>query len=789
MKGGGPFYHTPDGLQLLPSIPPQTRPSVAEVLAVHPEALRVFPVFFPPAVPGVAEVLGSRFLQALGRRLAVATGPYRVGLPSPLPEATNKNKAVAPSWSGGGTSPRPIRSGVPVYENGQSTGGITVYLNRKEVERGCENNIKTMMDRMIHQRLQFCTDYSPSGLNLFPTCLFDQHGQKIQNPLSLQNDQEVWVAYGEDYRSPYNPVVNVAFDRVIAVHEEDKTCVYKMPPCDVDLPAAYDKYVKEFEVGRTVLWNLEDPQVVMYASVTVTSRSKGPSPKKKDNETQMFTSWSLTHIWIVTKAGVFLSRAMPQLCLAADDHSITLRTKDGASVEAYKLRIQKRIKGCPYQQWVFGKDGHIHSMANSEFVLTYLEELNVREEVTQTEEYNHQGAWSAEHQKTDSSFANKVSGSNVSDTNQTQVSRPIDTQPMPSGAPVESPQLTVALVRKLEDKHPKATAQRWAIKHEGTAKVGQWKFSKVENPLWNKLTYMWPVLPNGDLNELLSMCTTRLELSSAACRLYTADGTPAFRISELMAWAVNECFLASNTEEQEENQDSELAIQQEDDTASGRRISAMLPCRMIPTKSPVQPVVVEGGWMEPSQEEVKLMEDIQNIEVHLAEVQNVQGKKQIHFVQNISACEGDLYHLPSVKRVLVFVNGGNLKEGVFAWGKSIEELLDSCTIKLGMRKPAQILYTVEGKEISSMDEIERDMLICASSGEPFMTTKDDYRTLDGSTSTTLGIVTKQLEHFRVIIKGAASLQWMSLSRDEEDGAWEDRSKGIKGAERRKKRRD
>ncbi|MBN3289670.1 DCDC5 protein, partial [Polypterus senegalus] len=328
---------------------------------------------------------------------------------------------------------------------------------------------------------------------------------------------------------------------------------------------------------------------------------------------------------------------------------------------------------------------------------------------------------------------------------------------------------------------------------------------------------------------LLSMCTTRLELSSAACRLYTADGTPAFRISELMAWAVNECFLASNTEEQEENQDSELAIQQEDDTASGklaqdipetkltekskslkpafkskhvhitsetldsldetlltlilrnpvdvwvscgepflplqaiekkeqtqkqnwlhkekaladlvkkrhkmrhlegRRISAMLPCRMIPTKSPVQPVVVEGGWMEPSQEEVKLMEDIQNIEVHLAEVQNVQGKKQIHFVQNISACEGDLYHLPSVKRVLVFVNGGNLKEGVFAWGKSIEELLDSCTIKLGMRKPAQILYTVEGKEISSMDEIERDMLICASSGEPFMTTKAKKQSIE-----------------------------------------------------------
>ncbi|KAG2471066.1 SLN13 protein, partial [Polypterus senegalus] len=60
LKGGGPLNRNPDGLQLLPGIPLQTRPRVAEVPAVHPEVLRVSPVFFPPALPGVAEVLGSR---------------------------------------------------------------------------------------------------------------------------------------------------------------------------------------------------------------------------------------------------------------------------------------------------------------------------------------------------------------------------------------------------------------------------------------------------------------------------------------------------------------------------------------------------------------------------------------------------------------------------------------------------------------------------------------------------------------------------------------------------------
>ncbi|KAG2469626.1 NKD1 protein, partial [Polypterus senegalus] len=51
-----------------------------------------------------SEVLGSRFLQALGHRLVVATGPYRVRLPRPVPVAANTTRAVAPSRSGGGDS-------------------------------------------------------------------------------------------------------------------------------------------------------------------------------------------------------------------------------------------------------------------------------------------------------------------------------------------------------------------------------------------------------------------------------------------------------------------------------------------------------------------------------------------------------------------------------------------------------------------------------------------------------------------------------------------------------------
>lgn len=36
---------------------------------------------------------------------------------------------------------------------------------------------------------------------------------------------------------------------------------------------------------------------------------------------------------------------------------------------------------------------------------------------------------------------------------------------------------------------------------------------------------------------------------------------------------------------------------------------------MVPNKSPVQPVVMEGGWTEQTQEEIKLMEHIRHAEV------------------------------------------------------------------------------------------------------------------------------------------------------------------------------
>ncbi|KAF3821967.1 hypothetical protein GH733_007341 [Mirounga leonina] len=97
--------------------------------------------------------------------------------------------------------------------------------------------------------------------------------------------------------------------------------------------------------------------------------------------------------------------------------------------------------------------------AYPQFVLTYLEELTAQVDVTQREYHIHHGARTTTHQEHGSSLAEEVLQESASIPGLKQLPEPSDTHLMPEGSLGETRQLTVALVRKLEEKHPKASAQ------------------------------------------------------------------------------------------------------------------------------------------------------------------------------------------------------------------------------------------------------------------------------------------------------------------------------------------
>ncbi|XP_060118368.1 doublecortin domain-containing protein 1 [Heteronotia binoei] len=420
-----------------------------------------------------------------------------------------------------------------VYENGTDTGETLIYINKKEMESNYGNQLSAVLERVlnvIHQRLQHSANFKPSGLSCFPTRLFNEIGQEIKNPFLLQNEQRIWVSYGEDYRSPLNPVLSLTFDKVATAEKDGITVIYKAPlDSAVDLLPGCDNWeicvgipdnlqfthhlenhsLETVDPDSHFIQYKNDPQMVLLMSVTM-EKVRKTLHRRKDHCDLMSASalWPLSNIWLITKDGMILSRAIVKSSLAV---GLPIRAvmQDSIPLEGYKVNLQKRDKNNIYQYWEFGNDGCIHSKAYPKFVLTYLEELNVKEEVTQMEYHTHHGAQSAIHLETDSNSAEEVTvlsqrqvlQKNASNCNEKQLSGPLDAHLRPVGPLGENRQLTVALVRKLEEKHPKASAQRWAIKHEGTSKPGQWKQSKVDNPLWNKLTYMWPLLSNGELNE------------------------------------------------------------------------------------------------------------------------------------------------------------------------------------------------------------------------------------------------------------------------------------------------
>ncbi|KAF7245609.1 Doublecortin domain-containing protein 1 [Varanus komodoensis] len=246
------------------------------------------------------------------------------------------------------------------------------------------------------------------------------------------------------------------------VHPQLEHCVQFWAP-------HYKRYIAKLKsaqhrVTRMVARLGTDPQMVLLMSVTMENLRKD-IPRRNDHKGTV--RWPLFNMWLITKAGMILSRAIGKSSLAVG-HPIRVVMQDGILLEGYKLNMQKRDKNNIYQHWEFRSDGCIHSKAYPEFVLTYLEELNVREEVTQTEYHTHHGAQSAVHQETDSNSAEEVTVSsqrqvlqnNVCNCNEKQLSGPLDAHLMPEGPLRENRQLTVALMRKLEEKHPKASAQR-----------------------------------------------------------------------------------------------------------------------------------------------------------------------------------------------------------------------------------------------------------------------------------------------------------------------------------------
>ncbi|KAL6035341.1 hypothetical protein STEG23_033079, partial [Scotinomys teguina] len=305
-----------------------------------------------------------------------------------------------------------------VFENGKDIGEISVYISRKDLMSDSPTQGGQTMQRLllrIHQRLQG-SSVNSQGLHFSSARIFDEHGQEIKSPLQLKDGQKIWLSHGKAYRSPLNPVLALTFDQVTAFAKDGITVVYKTLldadaaplfgcdnwevcegfPMNIDstsqqIPDCFEKVALE----NHFLQNKADPNIVLYASVSIRKHS---SSRREVNSRNHQASWPAASMWLITKTGMILSRAITQGCLAVG-HPVRVKSTQGASLEGYTLLLRKRHEEDESQKWMFGTDGCIYSKAYPQFVLTYLEDLTAPVDVNQTEDHIHHKAWTTAHQE------------------------------------------------------------------------------------------------------------------------------------------------------------------------------------------------------------------------------------------------------------------------------------------------------------------------------------------------------------------------------------------------------
>lgn len=75
------------------------------------------------------------------------------------------------------------------------------------------------------------------------------------------------------------------------------------------------------------------------------------------------------------------------------------------------------------------------------------------------------------------------------------------------------------------------------------------------------------------------------------------------------------------------------------------------------------------------------------------------------------------HYLNMQKRVMVYLKGESPKTAAYIWGESISEILEDASVRLEIQRGAKSLFTESGVRVTSFEMIERDSLLCVTSGD------------------------------------------------------------------------
>nr|XP_026693743.1 uncharacterized protein LOC104266468 isoform X1 [Ciona intestinalis] len=406
---------------------------------------------------------------------------------------------------------------IEIFDNGNDVSGQGIYLNMRDVQRGAKGDRDLIKARFLEAVTSWHKPIDPSGPARSSVIrrLFNESGQEIMDVLAVKNDDKVWVSYGEDLKPCSVPALTVQLERTSAVAvvnddggNENKVYRETFDPT-IDLIDGSDRFNEwelsegypmfhdfpllstfhesqqdniqksiqssKFSVHDPFLQHKKQTDIVLRPKVTVEQKQPKKMLWPREGQT-----------WIVNQHGQIYTRAFPSLALTLDtSQQIVTHYKDGTLCDGYAVTLQKKYKGNSEQNWGFSPEGNIfplHSGKPDQQVLTYIDESFVSKVEDRA------------------SYELRLAQNNENNPNELSVHALEPVQRGPVDMTSSGLDYTVVVLERFEGQSSKVRSQRWAIKQESLAIPNQWKHTKVVNPVWKKLAYSWPVLPNGNWN-------------------------------------------------------------------------------------------------------------------------------------------------------------------------------------------------------------------------------------------------------------------------------------------------
>ncbi|XP_020620493.1 uncharacterized protein LOC110058236 [Orbicella faveolata] len=295
-----------------------------------------------------------------------------------------------------------------VYENGSSDDKVIVYFNLHEAEKGIQGN----KSQLLHRFLDACTSCQkvtdsgggPAGRRIAKR-VFTRDGEEITDVHDLVYDQDIWLSYGEDFKPPIVVVLELCLDKATCMSLwGEKEMVQRESFADEGSgkeKASLWRAVNGFPSGskrhQVTLFNPGSELSQAQNLQVIRVDEKGCFLQYKENKNLVLYPelavaekkkrkklWPPdAQEWVITQSGLIHSKAMPQLVLSRSEHAVTVKYAD-APVEGYPVVIAKRNPSDANQQWGFSPTGQIYSLSKPSLVLTYVGDHDV-EDITADE--------------------------------------------------------------------------------------------------------------------------------------------------------------------------------------------------------------------------------------------------------------------------------------------------------------------------------------------------------------------------------------------------------------------